>query len=469
MNWQGTAIHLIGIGGTGLSAIARVLLESGCRVSGSDRQLSPLAQALQTAGAQVLIGHRSENVHGAELVIRSSAVPDDNPEVVEARRLGIPVLKRADFLGELMRGRIGIAVAGSHGKTTTTSMIAWMLTALGLDPSYIVGGVPANLGVNAHAGNGPHFVIEADEYDRMFHGLLPQIALVTNVEHDHPDCYPTPEDFYQAFAVFVARLPADGLLLAGVEDAGAARLARQAAAEGRQVIGYGLSGQEYSAAGVQPNVRGGLSFTAQYAGQALAKLELSVPGEHNARNALAALAAAHQLGLDLPAAAQALSEFRGSGRRFEVRGEVHGVTVVDDYAHHPSEIRATLAAARLRYPGRRLWAAWQPHTYSRTRTLFADFVAAFGDADQVLVTEIYPAREQAPAGGYSSRLIVEAMQAAGVRAQVQFAANLEQALESLLTGLQPGDVLLVLSAGDADQLCSQVLKRFCPATEGGGR
>ncbi len=446
---SGAHLHLIGIGGTGLSAIGRVLLESGFRVSGSDRQLSNLALQLRSAGAVIFEGHRAENISGADLVIRSSAVSDDNPEVVEARRLSIPVLKRADFLGELLASRVGIAIAGTHGKTTTTSMVAWMLTALDQDPSYIIGGIAHNLGANARAGGGKTFVIEADEYDRMFHGLRPTYAVITNVEHDHPDCYPTAQDFYQAFLTFGQSVKPDGALVICADDPGALRLAGELQNGPTPVLLYGLTGStnDYTAAGVLPNNLGGFSFDVRLKdGSAPCSVQLQVPGVHNVLNALSALAVAHQLGLDLAKAAKALGEFQGSGRRFEVLGEACGVTLVDDYGHHPTEIRATLAAARARYPGAQIWAVWQPHTYSRTQTLFSAFSQAFGDADHIVVTEIYPSREQPPAGGYSSRLVASAIP----QTDVTYAANLQAAVDILTTRLTPGSVVIVFSAGDAD-------------------
>jgi UDP-N-acetylmuramate--alanine ligase len=462
-----TRIHLIGIGGTGISAIARVLLEMGHTVSGSDRAESPFTRDLESAGVTIHIGHRPENIRRAELVVRSSAIADDNPEVTAARAFNIPVLKRADFLGSLMDGKTGIAVAGTHGKTTTTSMLAWVLTALGQDSTFIVGGTLANLGVNAHAGKGAAFVIEADEYDRMFLGLKPVIEIVTSVEHDHPDCYPTPQDFYAAFVEFVLRLPPGGTLIACADEPGARRLLREARGLGRKTLAYSLHSTPEAGAprpdvfaeAVTPNHHGGFSFTASVMGDS-AMAALKVPGRHNVSNALAVLAAIRLLGLDLAEAGQALSEFRGTGRRFEVRGEAGGVTVIDDYAHHPTEIRATLAAARARYPGRRIWAVWQPHTYSRTQTLFDEFLGAFTDADEVVVTEVYPSRE--PKQEYSSRTLVEAMR----RPSAHFAGALPEARDLLVSHLRSGDVLLVLSAGDADQVSAEVLAHLKEAKHG---
>jgi UDP-N-acetylmuramate--alanine ligase len=454
-------VHLIGIGGSGLSAIARVLLESGFTVSGSDRQPSPLSRSLEEAGVRISYRHRPENVAGASLVVRSSAVQDDNVEVLTARAAGVPVLKRFDFLGRLMEGRLGIAVAGSHGKTTTTAMVAWVLVALGQDPSYIIGGVSKNLGENAHAGRGKAFVIEADEYDRMFLGLKPDLAVVTSVEHDHPDCYPTPENYHGAFLDFAGLLGSSGVLLACGDDPGAFSLGRAAMEKGIRVKFYGTGerGSDYRADEITVNTLGGSSFNFTVVGspisQALAVLpcSLQVPGVHNVRNALAALGVAHQVGLSLEKAAQALAEFEGTGRRFDLLGEVGGITIIDDYAHHPTKIRATLSAARVRYPGRAIWAVWQPHTYSRTQAFLGAFANAFQDADHVLVTEIYAARETAPEN-FSTRQVVEAVR----HPEVTYAANPAQAEAILLARLQPGDVLLVLSAGDADQIGHRVFE-----------
>lgn len=469
------SVHFIGIGGTGLSAIARVLLESGYQVTGSDRSLSLLAKSLLADGVRVTIGHKPENIEGAQVVVRSSAIPDDNVEVRTALENGIPVLKRGDFLASLMEERVGIAVAGTHGKTTTTAMIAWMLTSLGQDPTFIAGGVLNNLDTNAHAGMGQAFVIEADEYDHMFLGLKPKFAVITNIEHDHPDCYPTPEDFFHAFDEFATQVGNDGTLLVCANDGGAARLGQIAKARGQKVLAYairysdnGSSNQpvDYVAEALAPNQIGGLSFEAacSLTGNRFelhSPIHLRVPGRHNVQNALAALAVAHQLNLPVEQAGKALSEFRGTGRRFEVRGETNGITVIDDYAHHPTEIRATLSAARMRYPQSRLWVVWQPHTFSRTRLLFHNFATAFEQADHVLVTEIYAAREKQPEDGFSSQQIVAAI----TYPDAKYFPNFSQVTAFLVGRLLPGDVLIVLSAGDADQISTQVLAQLKERSE----
>ncbi|MEI6289554.1 MAG: UDP-N-acetylmuramate--L-alanine ligase [Chloroflexota bacterium] len=462
-----THVHFIGIGGSGLSAIARLLKEQGFLVSGSDRTLSPLAVELQNLGIQVSAGHSSENITGADWVVRSSAIPDSNPEVIAALSAGIPVYKRADFLGQLMAppDKDGIAVAGTHGKTTTTAMIAWTLYHLGADPSFIIGGVSQNFGVNAHAGSGKAFVIEADEYDRMFLGLKPRYAVVTNIEHDHPDIYPTPAEFYDAFRDFVKLIPNDGALITSIEDFGASQLAQEARYMGKRVIGYRIAenpktgvGEWILAQNVMANNIGGFTFnvvTRLLSGSDhVSGIQLRVPGLHNVRNALATLGVISLAGYSIRDAAVSLSKFTGTGRRFEIKGEAKGVIIIDDYAHHPTEIRATLDAARARYPAKRIVVVWQPHTYSRTQTLFNEFAESFVEADEVIVSEVYASRE--PVQDFSSLQVVKAM----AHKAAHFMAGLKEITSYLLTDLKPGDVLIVMSAGDADQISAAILQQF---------
>lgn len=457
-------VHFIGIGGTGLSAIARVLLERGYVVTGSDRFMSPMAKSLLTDGVHIEISHRAENLAGAQVVVRSSAVPDDNVEVLAAREKGIPVVKRSEFLGSLMEGYYGIAVAGTHGKTTTTAMVAWILTYMGLDPSYIVGGTLNNTGKNAHAGKGQAFVIEADEYDHMFLGLRPQLAVITNIEHDHPDCYPTEADFFNAFDEFARQVGSDGTLLICLNDRNAARLVGIAKQRGQKVYSYAVEdtnvdapgkAADYVAQDLKANPSGGMSWkmvSSLIESDYHKEIDLRVPGKHNVQNALVSMALAHQMQLPLEQAAQALTLFSGTGRRFEVRGEVDGIVVIDDYAHHPTEIKATLDAARSCYPANKIWVVWQPHTYSRTRLLFDEFINSFEQADHVVITGIYAAREMEPDDGFSSNALVAAMKHPDVRYMADFSE-----ISTYLAGvMQPGDVLLVLSAGDADQISTKV-------------
>ena len=456
-------IHLIGIGGTGLSAIARVLLEKGQTVSGSDLSPSPLFKSVKQAGGAVFLGHRAENILGADLVIRSSAVPDDNPEVLAALAAGVPVLKRSEFLGRLTGEKQVIAVAGSHGKTTTTSMVVWVLSDLGLDPSFIVGGVVNNLNTNAGAGAGDYFVIEADEYDYMFLGLRPDFAAVTNVEHDHPDIFPTAEHFHDAFRQFVANLRPEGTLILCGDDPGAREL-RKECQSGQQLKMYGFDNSEwtYSACQFRVNQNAGMDFELRIRErnqETRLDVTLQVPGEHNVQNALAAFALADSLGLDREKIARSLGEFLGSGRRFEIRKEVDEVLLVDDYAHHPTEIMAALAAARSAYPERYIRAVWQPHTYSRTAALFQDFIKAFRGADQVLVLDVYEAREDRPAEFQIGEL-VKAIE----HKNVLYLPDKDQASAYLEAELRSGDMLLIFSAGDAieinDRLEESLLDRL---------
>ena len=462
-----THFHLIGIGGIGLSAIAKVLLEEGQRVSGSDLKLSPITDGLVTLGAKVYEGHRAENVGDADLVIVSSAIPAGNREAAAAREKGVPVVKRDWMLGRMMEGRFGIAVAGSHGKTTITAMIALVLTEAGLDPSFIVGGILENLGTNAKAGRGKHFVVEADEYDRTFLGLKPRIAVVTNIEMDHPDCYPKLDDVVEAFREFLDLVPANGCVigcgdeemvrgmlgaralrlrpaLSGTKGSGQAQGSRGAREQGLNVVTYGLGeGVDWRAVDIRPSEGVGSNFVALQEGQPVGEFTLRIPGLHNVQNALAALAVADRLGLDLTDVRKTLRRFRGVKRRFEVKGEVDGIVVIDDYAHHPTQIRTTLATARKCYPDREVWAVFQPHTYSRTRALLAQFVRSFADADHVIVTDIYPAREFDDLG-VSAADIVARMKHPDAR----YISGLNEAADHLLNRLRPGDVLITLGAGD---------------------
>jgi UDP-N-acetylmuramate--alanine ligase len=452
-------IHLVGIGGTGLSAIAAYLLDCGYTVSGSDQRPNEVTDLLAERGVQVYRGHHGENIAGARLVLTSSAVPETNPEVMAAHAAGIPVVKRAEFLGPLMEGQHGVGVAGSHGKTTTTSMIAIVLLRAGLDPSFIVGGRlevgPAegtlrSTAVSARAGKGP-FVIEADEYDGMFFGLRLETAVVTNVDWDHVDYYPTPAAFADAFRKFVGALPEYGFLVVCADDPGALSL-REAVQPGVQVHTYGLSeGADWQARNPTPNAQGGFDAEVWFGGEQVASLSLSVPGRHNVRNALAALAVANWHRIKPQRAAIMLRDFRGAGRRFEFVGEAAGVTVIDDYAHHPTEVAATLSAARLRYATRRIWGVFQPHTYSRTQALLHDFSHSFDDADRMLFLDIYAAREKIDLGMHS-RMLVEVTEHPGVA----YIGSIEAAAEYLLTNVEPDDVVITMSAGDGN-LVGQLL------------
>jgi len=442
-------IHLIGIGGTGLSAIARLLHESGYTVTGSDQTQGPLAEALVRDGIRVSIGHQSKNIANANLVVRSSAIGDDNPEVQAAFAAGIPVLKRSEFLGRFMQNKVSIAIAGTHGKTTTTGMISYMLHQMKLDPSYIVGGTIQQLGTNAHAGHGGYFVIEADEYDRMFLGLNPNIAVITYLELDHPDIYPSFTEYRQAFYEFASSIRADGNVLVCGDQPEALDFSKELIARNIPCKTYGLEGwNDYQARNIQLSANGYFTLDAWYqVGSECHPLALNItlalPGKHNVQNALAALATAHILNLDMQMSALQIASFTGTGRRFEISTVINDITLIDDYAHHPTEIRTTLAAVRSRYQQARIFAIWQPHTYSRTRLLRLEFTQAFSDADRVFITEIYASRE--PKEEFSSQDLVNQMDPSRTR----YIHKYMDVIPLLKQELKPGDVVIVLSAGDA--------------------
>lgn len=465
-----THVHLIGIGGSGLSAIGRFLIERGYKVSGSDLELSPYARELENLGAEVFIGHKPDQIKGADLVLRSSAIPENNVEVMAAKEKGIPVYKRSEFLGKITADSVCVAVAGSHGKTTTTAMISWMLTALDQDPSYLIGGKSKNLSTNAHAGTGPVFVIEADEYDYMFLGLKPHIAVITNIEYDHPDCFPAEKDFYDAFVRFLRQLDRNGKLIACRDDKLTAQIIEYTAENlDLPSYTYGFEGgevhpeTEFSAKGLVLNQLGGYDFDVYLAQNFLTKISLKVPGVHNVYNATACLAVAYLLELPVEIAAQSLSDFKGTERRFELLAEVSGISVIDDYAHHPTEIKATIDAARKRYPDREIWAVWQPHTYSRIETLFNDYLTAFQAADHVLVTEIFASRET-KRNDDSAIEIVKSMQ----HQDVHYLESNVLVVDYLVNHLNPGDVVLVLSAGDANQISLQLVEKLSRNGNGAG-
>jgi UDP-N-acetylmuramate--alanine ligase len=445
-------IYLVGIGGSGLSAIARLLLESGYTVSGSDQSESPITASLSNLGATIYLGHKAEQVLGADLVIQSSAIADDNPEVNMAHQLGIHVQKRAAFLEGFLREKWLVAVAGTAGKTTTTAMLAWVLTCLEMEPGYLIGGISRNLATNAHAGKSDVFIIEADEYDRMFHGLHPRLAIITNAEHDHPDMFPTPADYYTAFDGFIQNIQSGGKLL--VHQDVPALLSGYHQLDTRRYTFGSDENTSYQAKNLNLQSNGCYQFDvikhSEQETTFLASVALCVPGKHNVLNALAALAAVDLMDLSVAAAACHLEEFEGVQRRFEIICTVNGISMIDDYAHHPTKIRSTLQAARAMFPERRIWAVWQPHTFTRTAALFDDFLTAFDDADQVLITEVYAAREKNVS--FSSAQLVEKIK----RENCTYLPDLQQTCAYLAAHIQHGDVVIVLSAGDANSIIPEL-------------
>ena len=446
-----TRVHFVGIGGVGMSALAQVLLEAGHQVSGSDLNRSDFTARLRRAGIRIAIGHRAENVGAAELVVVSSAVPQSNPEVQYALSKGVRIIKRADLLGELTRKFRSIAVAGTHGKTTTSSMIGFILERAGLDPTLLIGGTIANLGTNAKMGRGQYLVAEADEFDGSFLKLSPWMAVVTNVEADHLDFYHSMEAIETAFGQFIASVPEDGCVILCADDL---RLMRIAGAPRARVISYALGTRaDWQAQDIVANADGGNDFTAVADGREVGRFSLRVPGRHNVQNALAAIAATTDIGVKPGVIAMALAEFGGARRRFELKGRVGGIAVYDDYAHHPTEIKATLRAARERYRGR-LWCVFQPHTYHRTKQLWNDFLTAFGDADQVILCDIYlPAGREADTLGITSRDLARAMSHPGA----QYIGDLKSAASYLCSTLQDGDVLVTMGAGNVYEVAESVV------------
>lgn len=438
--WQ--HVHIVGMGGTGLSAVARVLLGLGVDVSGCDRQDGERLQSLAHVGAHVWVGHDPAHLDGADALLISSAVPRDHPEVAAAREMGLPVLKRKDFLPHLLRGREVIGVAGTHGKTTTTGMLVHTLRRAGHDIGYIVGSDLPTWG-NADAGKDTTFVIEADEYDYMFWGLTPKVAVITNVEWDHVDCFPTRDAYMQAFEAYARSAE---VVVACADDAGAMEVAQRS---GRPVVTYGVREDAmWRAVVVGTAHEGGIRFQPVRAGtQVGPALTLHVPGYHNVLNALAALAALDAAGFPSESLAHHLMSYEGAGRRFQHVGEVGGVTIIDDYAHHPTEVKATLAAARLAYGPRRVWAVFQPHTYTRTRALLSAWRSAFVDADRVLVMDIYAARERDTLG-----LTGQSVAAAIDHPAVTYSGDVDATVAYLRQHARPGDVVITLGAGTSVQV-----------------
>lgn len=458
-------IHFIGAGGTGLSAIMLVLLEMGVRVSGSDMKESEIVQSLRDKGALINIGHDKKNLADATIVVRSSAIPETNEEVIVANETGIPVLKRIDFLKMILSDFDVIGVAGTHGKTTTTSMLVWVMDQIGLSPGFIVGGVVENLGVNARAGHvdgkkqSQYFVIEADEYDNMFHGLAPLVAVITNVEHDHPDCFPTETIYMDAFYSYIDRLRADGSLVVSTADENCLAMLHYAEENEKRIFTFGIGEDDSTtieARNLVSQVEKGYAFDVVLRGEVLGHVALTVPGKHNVMNALAVLATLEILGIDLPLAFDPLQEFVGAGRRFDIKFDEKGVLLIDDYGHHPTEISVTLAATKDRYPGKKVWAVWQPHMYSRTLELLDRFEQAFVNADAVIVTDVFAAREKVR----SDFCVDEEIVAHLVHEDARAICDLEEVAETLLNEIGSDDVVIVFSAGDAIKINMMLMEKM---------
>ena len=432
-------IHFVGAGGVGMSGLAEILLLSTpLEISGCDRERSENTDRLAKLGARIATGHDAAHVREADLVA------DSNPEVLAARAAGIPVIRRAEMLGEIMRIKQGIAVAGTHGKTTTTSMTGLVLTEAGFDPTIVVGGRVRILGTNARLGSGEYLVAEADEYDRSFLELTPVVAVITNVEADHLDTYRDLDEIVEAFTAFANRVPFYGAVIGCADDAGVRRVLPGVK---RRVVTYGESPEAHLRAhDIRPDPAGTTFEVWEGERWLIGSIRLPIPGRHNVANALAAVAVGRELSIPFPKIAGALATFSGVVRRFETKGERGGVLVVDDYAHHPTEIAATLSSARQVYPERRLVALFQPHLYSRTRDFAADFGRALAGSDVAVVTDVYPSREK-PIEGVSGELVASAARQAGL-GRVVYVSDKSRVVTELEALLQPGDLLLTMGAGD---------------------
>ena len=448
-----TRVHLVGIGGAGMSGIARVLLARGTQVSGSDAKDSLGVAALRALGAEIHIGHLAAQVEGATTVVVSTAIRESNPELVAARALGIPVVKRAEALAALLSGYTAVAVAGTHGKTSTTSMLTVAAQHCGVDPSFAIGGDLNEAGSNAHHGTGALFVLEADESDGSFLAYRPHAAIITNVEPDHLDHHGTAEAYLQAFTDFVASVT--GLLVVCVDDPGAEALAEGARAAGLTVRTYGTAPRADLQITALRVGAAGSSYTAMLDGHALGTVSLLVAGEHQARNSAGALLAAIELGLPAAQVIEGLGGFTGVRRRMELKGAAGGVRVYDDYAHHPTEVRAQLVAARAVAGGGRLVAVFQPHMYSRTATFADAFGQALGLADEVVVMEVYGARED-PIPGVTGALVAAAVPLPAGR--VLYEPSWSAVPAAAAARVAPGDLLMTLGAGDVTQIGPEVLR-----------
>ncbi len=447
-------VHFVGIGGSGMSGIAEVLLNLGYTVSGSDLKSTPVTDRLASLGVKVFEGHAAEHASGAHVVVTSTAVRPQNPEVAEARRRGVPVIPRAEMLAELMRLKYGVAVAGSHGKTTTTSMVALVLDRGGLDPTVVVGGRLGVLGSGARLGKGEFLVAEADESDRSFLKLTPTLAVVTNIDREHLDAYRDLADIQEAFLGFVNKVPFYGGAVLCLDDPPVQDILPRVE---RRVVTYGLSHQASVSARDLELTPTGSHYTATLDGQPLGPVTLAVPGVYNVANSLAAVAVGLDLEVPFDAVRSGLESFTGVDRRFQVRGEAGGVLVIDDYGHHPTEVRLTLEALRRRAGERRTVVLFQPHRFTRTQALWDDFGKAFHQADVLLLTDIYPASED-PIPGITAEALARAVAERGHR-QVTWVGDLKSATERLAAEAREGDVVLTLGAGSVWTAGEELLRR----------
>ena len=444
-------VHLVGIGGMHMSAIALLLRGRDIEVTGSDLRRSALTAKVQAAGAKMFEGHSIENLGSPALVVTTAAADDANPEIAEARRRGIPVILRAQMVARLMEGKRVIAVAGAHGKTTTSSLIAFILREAGLNPMYLLGGESVDLGGHAAWGGGDLCVVEADEYKRAFHEYRPAVAVITNVEPDHLDYYGSEAAYHEAFTHFASLVQPGGLLLVCADDPGSARLAGAATTSRNET--YGIDGDATWTAGHLRKSALGADFAVSQQGKDLGELHVPFPGDHFVRNALAAAAVCLNEGVELDIIRPALAKVHGAQRRFEKVGKANGVQVMDDYAHHPTEARSTIATARTAFPEARLIIVYQPHTYSRIAYLWDEWVSCWEGVDELVVLETYAARED-PEGGKSARDLADAIKTPVAR----YAATFDQAAEIAAGLAKPGDVIFTMGAGDVVEVGPKILE-----------
>jgi len=466
MKFDKKKVHFVGIGGIGMSGLAKVLLTQNVEVTGSDISPSQITRELTQMGAAVAIGHDRANLPGdAELVVHSAAIKAHNVELREARKRGLPILKYAGLLGWLMEDYAGIAVSGTHGKSTTTAMIAYMMQQAGCAPSFVIGAKVPQLGASSSAGVGKYLVVEACEYDRSFHNLRPTAAVINNIEEDHLDYYGDLSEIVRSFKEFAGRVKPGGVLVANVDDPRVKDLASEVTCE---VITVGRHNPaDWQGQGLASE-RGCYRFEARHQGQELGMFALSIPGVHHVSNALAALAVCQWIGIDLEVARSSLAEFRGVERRFQLLGQPAGVAVMDDYAHHPTEIRCTLQAAREFFAGRRLWCVFQPHQHSRTRFLLADFARSFTHADEILLPDIYFVRDTAKEKTLiSSRDLVSKLEERGCRAR--YLPSFDDIRECLVDELREGDVLVTMGAGDVWKVAHEMFQRLKGNHEAAGQ
>ncbi len=455
---EGRCIHLIGVGGSGMSGAAAMLRALGARVSGSDQISFPGLGSLVARGVRVTIGHQAKQLDpDVELVVMSAAIPESNPELAEARRRGVRVVKYAELVGMLMASRTGVAVSGTHGKSTTSALCAHLFRHAGLDPSFLIGAPADVLGGSSGIGFGPHFIVEACEFDRSFLHFMPWSAAILNVEPDHLDCFGSFDHVVEAFAQFARQVHGEGLLVCSADD----RWAMEASSQGHaRVETFGFSpGADWQAVNVRHD-RACCTFDIQYRGARLLSTSLLLPGWHNVSNALAAVALAYEAGAEPQAMAEALPAFTGVERRLSWRGEGRGVTILDDYAHHPTEVGVTIEAVRERYRPRRTWVVFQPHQHYRTRVFMDEFADSFGLADQVIIPDVYGAREGGDRSGPDgAEVLASRIQENG--GQVQYLATLEAVADHLTDHVTEGDLVLTMGAGDVWKVADALVERLC--------